>query len=100
MRISKENKELCRIYIVTSTSICWVLIVWSLDKFGKSRGEVLFIASRTLNLSGLKNMKITQIKIKQKKKKKRELLEALEMYYKVLYLGEGLEALDEEEKDE
>ena len=31
---------------------------------------------------------------------KRELLEALEMYYKVLYLGEGLEALDEEEKDE
>ena len=25
------------------------------------------------------------------------VLEALEMYYKVLYLGEGLEALDEEE---
>ena len=30
-------------------------------------------------------------------RKKGELLEALEMYYKVLYLGEGLEALDEEE---
>ena len=35
--------------------------------------------------------------IKQLRNEKRELLEALEMYYKVLYLGEGLEALDEEE---
>ena len=40
------------------------------------------------------------LKIKQLRNEKRELLEALEMYYKVLYLGEGLEALDEEEKDE
>ena len=37
------------------------------------------------------------LKIKQLRNEKRELLEALEMYYKVLYLGEGLEALDEEE---
>ena len=40
------------------------------------------------------------LKIKQLRNEKRELLEALEMYYKVLYLGEGLEVLDEEEKDE
>ena len=38
------------------------------------------------------------LKIKQLRNEKRELLEALEMYYKVLYLGEGLEALDEEEE--
>lgn len=37
------------------------------------------------------------LKIRQLRNEKRELLEALEMYYKVLYLGEGLEALDEEE---
>ena len=39
------------------------------------------------------------LKIKQLRNEKRELLEALEMYYKVLYLGEGLEALDEEEDE-
>jgi len=38
------------------------LIVWSLDYFGRFRGEVLFLAIRTLDLHGAINVKFTHLK--------------------------------------
>jgi len=37
------------------------LIVWSLDYFGRFRGEVLFLAIRTLDLYGAINVKFTHL---------------------------------------
>ena len=39
------------------------LIVWSLDYFGRFRGEVLFLAIRTLDLYGAINVKFTHITV-------------------------------------